>query len=181
MNTFAMPEGRFWEIVAKTVQFKDNAVRQTDTLEQVLGALPDDEITGFDAQFVLQKRRAFRWDLWGADYVIHGGAAEDAFDYFRSWLIAQGKEVFEQTLTDPDSLADRIAPGRTEPLENEEFGQVARKLWHHQTGFRFGRMPSEQPPEEDDAPDGEPFEDADEYFAKSYPKLWARFGQKPLG
>jgi hypothetical protein len=180
MMTFAMPEDRFWEIVAQTVRFKGDVAKQARVLKQILGALPDSEIAGFDAQFVAQKRRAFRWDLWGADYVIHGGASDDAFDYFRSWLIAQGKAAFEQVLADPDSLADFIAPGRAEPLESEVFGQVAAQLWKHQTGLRIGQMPSDKSGEED-VPDGEPFEEADDYLAKRYPRLWARFGQMPLG
>ncbi len=180
MNTFAMAEDRFWDIVAQTVRFKDDAAAQAGVLEKVLGPLPDNEIAGFDAQFVAQKRRAYRWDLWGADFVIHGGASDDAFDYFRSWLISQGKAVFDQTLSDPDSLADFISPGRTDPLENEEFGHVASRLWRHQTGLRLGRLPSDQLVQED-APDGEPFEEEEDYLAKRYPKLWARFGQTPLG
>ena len=179
MSTFAMPADKFWEIIAQTVRFKDNAGKQADALERLLGALSDEEIAGFDAQFTLQKRRAFRWDLWGADYVIHGGASDDAFDYFRCWLIAQGKEVFEKVLADPDSLGDLVASGRTEPLENEAFGHVAAQLWKHQTGYKFGRMPSDQSSE--DAPDGEPFEEDDDALAKRYPRLWARFGQMPLG
>ncbi len=32
-------------------------------------------------------------DLWGAAWVLLGGASDDAFDYFRCWLIGQGREV----------------------------------------------------------------------------------------
>jgi hypothetical protein len=32
--------------------------------------------------------------LWAAAYVINGGCSDDGFDYFRGWLIAQGREVF---------------------------------------------------------------------------------------
>ncbi len=179
MSTFAMPENKFWQIIAQTVRFKDNAAKQADVLKQLLGELSDDEIAGFDAQLALQKRRAFRWDLWGADYVIHGGASDDAFNYFRCWLIAQGKEIFEQVLADSDSLGDAVAPGRIEPLETEAFGHVAEQLWKHQTGYKFGRLPSDHAGE--DVPDGEPFEEDDDNLAKRYPKLWARFGQTPLG
>jgi len=45
-------------------------------------------------------------DLWGAAYLINGGCSDDGFDYFRGWLIAQGREVFERTVADPDALAE---------------------------------------------------------------------------
>ena len=38
-------------------------------------------------------------------YVINGGCSDDGFDYFRGWLIAQGKSVFMKALENPDSLA----------------------------------------------------------------------------
>ncbi|MFC9245678.1 DUF4240 domain-containing protein [Streptomyces sp. NPDC057136] len=44
--------------------------------------------------------------LWAAAYVINGGCSDDGFDYFRGWLIAQGREVFERTAADPDALAE---------------------------------------------------------------------------
>lgn len=48
---------------------------------------------------------SYRADLWAAAYLVNGGASDDGFDYFRGWLIAQGRETFEQTLANPDSLA----------------------------------------------------------------------------
>ncbi|MFD5576934.1 DUF4240 domain-containing protein [Streptomyces pseudogriseolus] len=44
--------------------------------------------------------------LWAAAYPINGGCSDDGFDYFRGWLIAQGREVFERVVADPDALAE---------------------------------------------------------------------------
>ncbi|WP_342210876.1 LysR family transcriptional regulator [Streptomyces sp. DH-12] len=44
--------------------------------------------------------------LWAAAYVINGGCSDDGFDYFRGWLIAQGREVFERAVARPGALAD---------------------------------------------------------------------------
>lgn len=49
---------------------------------------------------------SYRAPLWAAAYVINGGCSDDGFDYFRGWLIVQGREVFEQVVADPDRLAD---------------------------------------------------------------------------
>ncbi|VVE59175.1 hypothetical protein PAN31117_05280 [Pandoraea anapnoica] len=38
--------------------------------------------------------------------MINGGCSDDGFDYFRGWLIAQGKRVFMLALAEPDSLAE---------------------------------------------------------------------------
>lgn len=49
---------------------------------------------------------SYRAPLWAAAYMINGGCSDDGFDYFRGWLIMQGRTVFEQVVADPDTLAD---------------------------------------------------------------------------
>jgi hypothetical protein len=49
---------------------------------------------------------SYRTPLWAAAYVVNGGCSNDGFDYFRGWLIVQGREVFEHVVADPDALAD---------------------------------------------------------------------------
>ena len=41
--------------------------------------------------------------------MINGGCSDDGFDYFRGWLLVQGREVFERAVADPDGLADVAA------------------------------------------------------------------------
>jgi hypothetical protein len=72
---------------------------------------------------------SYRADLWAAAYVINGGSSDDGFDYFRGWLLAQGQAVYDQALTDPDSLADLpavlAAAEEGEELEGEAILSVA--------------------------------------------------------
>ena len=49
---------------------------------------------------------AHDWNLWGAAYLMKGGCSDDAFDYFRGWLVAQGRRTWERALRDPDTLAE---------------------------------------------------------------------------
>ncbi len=75
----------------------------------LLAALPRQEIV--DAQRVLSALMAdsYRNSLWAAAYVINGGCSDDGFDYFRGWLMLQGREAFGQAVADPDSLSDLAA------------------------------------------------------------------------
>lgn len=55
---------------------------------------------------------AYRYGLWDAASVIKEyGCSDDGFLDFRSWLIAQGKEVYLATLKEPDSLTDVVPYG----------------------------------------------------------------------
>ena len=40
--------------------------------------------------------RSYDWNLWGAAYLMKGGCSDDAFDYFRGWLVAQGRRVWSE-------------------------------------------------------------------------------------
>lgn len=146
-----------------------------EALLRTLRTLSPDEIQAFAEAFQDQADRAYRWDLWGACYVIHGGASDDGFYYFGSWLIAEGQQPFERALAKPDDLADMIAAGASSSLEIEGILGSAIMLWEEKTGSDF--PPRSGGPRE---PEGEPFEEDSRSLAARYPKLWARFGDRPL-
>ncbi|QIQ04326.1 DUF4240 domain-containing protein [Streptomyces liangshanensis] len=72
---------------------------------------------------------SYRNPLWAAAYVLNGGCSDDGFDYFRGWLIAQGRTTFERVLDAPDSLAElpdvRAAAGEGADFDCEEMLSVA--------------------------------------------------------
>lgn len=55
--------------------------------------------------------KTYDWDLWGAAYLINGGASDDGFDYFRGWLLSQGSERWAKVTLDLESAFDDIQPG----------------------------------------------------------------------
>ena len=65
--------------------------------------------------------------LRAAASLILGGCSDDGFEYFRGWLIAQGREVFERSVADPDSLADLSVMGPA-GLPSGTSGASGRKL-----------------------------------------------------
>jgi hypothetical protein len=52
---------------------------------------------------------SYRAPLWAAAYLVNGGCSDDGFDYFRGWLLTQGRAAFERAVDDPDTLADLTA------------------------------------------------------------------------
>lgn len=81
---------------------------------------------------------SYRAPLWAAAYTINGGCSDDGFDYFRGWLIAQGREVFERVVADPDALAGlpvvRAAAEEGADLEGEDVLGVAWDAYRVATG-----------------------------------------------
>ncbi|MFI0357705.1 DUF4240 domain-containing protein [Actinomadura sp. 9N407] len=71
----------------------------------LLAVRPREDILAFQQIFWNLMGASFREPLWGAAYTINGGCSDDGFDYFRGWLIGQGRATYESAVADPDSLA----------------------------------------------------------------------------
>jgi Protein of unknown function (DUF4240) len=175
-----MTEDQFWEIIGRTTKYQADTRKQSEALKTELRALSAEEIQHFETTFDTVMKRSYTWDLWGADYVVHGGASDDAFEYFRCWLISKGRGVFERVSADPDSLADLLAPDSQGALEYEDFAYVARDVWGEKAGRPSGEMPNASAMIHSDEPSGEPFDEDEAALAARYPKLWNRFGENPL-
>ncbi|MFE0690038.1 DUF4240 domain-containing protein [Streptomyces xiamenensis] len=171
-----MDETDFWEIVdAAREGAEGDPVVTADLIVERLSDLDPESVTDFARHFEARFNRAYRWDLWGAAWVILDGASDDCFENFRCWLIAQGRHAFEGALHDPDALAE-LLPQDFDPEQDgeaEEVGYAAYDAYERLTGVELPELGFEEPPEE---PEGSPvdFEDSG-VLATAYPRLWARF------
>jgi hypothetical protein len=181
MRVQPMSDDRFWALIGSTAAFESDPKRQLAALHAALQKLPIGDIEAYEAAFDEHMRRSYSWDLWGAAYVVHGGASDDGFEYFRCWLMSKGRGVFDKVTADPDSLADLLVGDVEGVLEFEDFAYVARQVWSEKTG-----LPSNQMPEAANMsypglePSGTKFEEDAAYLSRRYPKLWRRFGSHPL-
>ena len=99
----------FWELINDTQRANDgNISKQADLLVEKLRHMSDAEILAFDKILEDLMNDAYDAALWDAAYIIGCGCSDDGFYEFRGWLIAQGKEVYEKALSDPESLVDLI-------------------------------------------------------------------------
>lgn len=111
----------FWEVIdtaREEAGLDDNAFMSS--LAHKLQVLPDEALIGFDHQLQQQMDRAYTSDLWGAAYVINGGCSDDGFAYFRGWLIAQGSQVFEMAVRNPETLAFHLELRKDEGLPHRD-------------------------------------------------------------
>lgn len=169
-----MDETEFWEIVDSTREASDDDPEEhADLMVERLAGLDPDAVLDFARHFETRFNRAFSWDLWGAADIMLGGADEDAFDFFRCWLIGQGRHVFEGALHSPDDLAFLVPEFDPEADgDAEDLGYAADEAYEQLTGVR---LPDLQLPRQD-GPEGErPEFDDDQAMAARF-QLWARFG-----
>lgn len=103
----AMDEQQFWDLIeAARRPGPDDAGAVVERATALLAVRPRQEILAAQQLLWDAMAQSYRGDLWGAAYLINGGCSDDGFDYFRGWLIVQGREVFERAVASPDSLAE---------------------------------------------------------------------------
>ena len=175
-----MPADTFWMLIGKTTDYEADTAAQVARLRDVLITMSAEDVSAFDLAFAREMKRAYSWDLWGATYVVHGGASDDSFHYFCTWLISKGRKIFEVVSAAPDDLADVLADPPGGPLEFEEFAYVASEVWSEKTGQDDADRPFDRTYAITGDPSGQEFEEDEDHLAKRYPKLWARFGTNPL-
>jgi len=122
----------FWKTIAEACQSDPVQVEGwNERLQAELMKYPPDEILSWNHIFDRMDAQAFTEDLWGAAYIINGGASDDGFYYFRCWLIGMGRDAYEAAIADPDNLAHIVEPG----LDAEvEIYAAAHQAWMEVTG-----------------------------------------------
>ncbi|HET8646266.1 MAG TPA: DUF4240 domain-containing protein [Vicinamibacteria bacterium] len=173
-----MTDEAFWRLIeASRDQFDKRRVagnldRQAQRLKELLDALESAEIAEFLSIYRQHFRAAYRWDLWGAAYVIGQGCSDDGFADFRNWLISMGRDVFTRALADPESLVSVARARDVEDVFFEEFGYVADTILEER-----GENPlqGDEDLAEPEDPLGRKWTDDD--LPRLFPRLWAAFGK----
>ena len=102
-----MDEDQFWSLIEQSRDAAEGDVdRQTRQLEQLLRGYSQEDLESFAGFFYTAQARLYREDCWEAGILVNTGMGDDTFTDFRAWVISRGREVYERTLQDPDSLAD---------------------------------------------------------------------------
>jgi TPR repeat protein len=162
-----MNETIFWQLIAESkLAGGGNSEAQVAALQERLQTLPEPDIVEFDRLLHEQLDRSYHRDLWAAAYIINGGCSDDGFDYFRAWLIAQGQEVFERALQDPESLVEIAEP----EVELELFMYAPVKAYEAVTNQEFP-----YPARARRELTGDAWEETAECLQKKFPKLFAKF------
>lgn len=156
----------FWSLIDQARAAAGGPSEHAAELEHLLREKSPSDIEEFARIQGELMRDSYRWDLWGAAYVINQGCSDDGFDYFRGWLLLQGRDVWDAALRDPETLAEIPMAGE---VQCEDTLYAASKAYEEKTG---GVLPPESQPRLE--PIGVPWNEGD--LEALFPKLWKRFG-----
>ena len=160
----------FWNLVDRVHTTSGGDMeKKCELLKKELKRLPVPEIRSFQNHFDDAMDAAYRWDLWGAAFVINGGCSDDGFTDFRATLISMGRTIYQNALTSPESLAD-LEVEEGEDLVFEGFQYVPttalEEIAPEVETTRAKRHPAE--------PAGTPWDEDAVY--KLFPKLAEKYG-----
>ena len=127
-----MNRDEFWQLIDGS-RCGPDLDAQVAKLRKALSSSTPGDLVAFDQHLHSLLAESYSWNLWGAAYIINGGCSDDGFDYFRAWLVAQGRSVFESGLVNPDSLAE-LPEMREEEAELEELWYIAGQIHEEKTG-----------------------------------------------
>lgn len=107
-----MDQEQFWALVdsaRREVGDPSDAEAVASQATAILSGYPHGEIVAAEQRFWDLMADSYETRLWAAAYEINHGCSDDLFDYFRGWLILQGRTIFERVVADPDSLAELLS------------------------------------------------------------------------
>lgn len=169
--TAAMSEDRFWQLIEAVGcggrGGQEEIFAMATILQASLSRLRAEEILGFQFRLNEYMAESYRWDLWAVAYIINGGASDDGFEYFRGWLISQGRAYYEAALKKPVRAADRA--GKDYQNENEQILYVAMEAYRAKTDQDMPTLPYSGSA----TPGGKAWKE--EELPKLYPELTKRF------
>jgi len=162
-----MTRDAFWQIIEGCRPSNGDLTEHIDAIRQTLSAMPVPEIVSFQRQLDEVMGESYNADLWMVMYIIEGGCGDDAFDYYRGWLILQGPKTFGVVVNDPERLVDFLEDGGVGCAE--DFLGVALVAHKQKTGD--SNLPYHEPLEPELK--GELLDEAGK--RKRFPKLFERF------
>ncbi|WBB54550.1 DUF4240 domain-containing protein [Verrucosispora sp. WMMD573] len=170
----------FWQLIDRARTGGGEPAAIAARAVALLAARDPEEIVGYAHHQQRVLTASYRVDLWGAAYLINGGASDDGFEYFRGWLMTQGREVFARVVADPDSLAE-LPQIRSASLSGEEFEceDMLAVPWDAYRRATAADLPGERAPTpQPDLNDFWDFDDEEE-ARRRLPRLAALFVEPP--
>jgi hypothetical protein len=165
----------FWSIIeyaAKKGRGDQDAM--LEALSSHLATLPPEHIAAFKQVMDELMHKAYTWELWGAAYIMNGGCSDDGFEYFRAWLLAQGRVIFDAAVRDPETLASaKLKYGEEGEFEFEPLLYTPMEVYKELTGAEMPRpaASADRPSE----PRGQRWEEDSDDLETRFPKLWKKF------
>lgn len=127
---------KFWKLIEQSKRKSEGDFdEQVEIIKEKLSKLPVKEIVFFDRIFYELYAKIHSSNIWAAFEIINQGySSDDTYDYFRAWLIGQGREIYEIAVSNPDNLAQIDSIATATDYSGELLMYVASEAYEEKTG-----------------------------------------------
>lgn len=87
-------ETLFWKLINDYRTISEDKYDFIEKLSSKLGEFKPSEIRKFERIFKTKYEELNLEQLWALAYIVRRGCGDDAFDYFKAWVISKGQDVF---------------------------------------------------------------------------------------
>ena len=124
-------ENVFWELIKLNREKSEDKFDFIENLSNQLEEFKSTEIKRFERTFLSKYNELNRWEIWALAYIVRRGCGDDAFDYFKTWVISKGQKAFE----DIKSLKiSELKQHFDEDPQLEEMFSLAENVYENKTG-----------------------------------------------
>ncbi len=134
-KTSELTEVKFWALIDRSVrESKKNPEKFAAVLTEKLKKTSPQKIIQFDdylSQKIVELYSDGHWEA--AEEITGDSISDDGFEYFRAWVVGQGKKVFEAALENPSSLLSHGKVKSVKEAELEDLLYVAQMAYESKT------------------------------------------------
>jgi hypothetical protein len=140
-NTRPLDPARFWGLVSEARKYGPGLM--AGGLRALLARSSPEVAAGFACAWEDLLTALYAWPVWDVAYVLEEGCSDDAFEYFRAWVVTLGRDAVEQCLADPVAwamalpLGSLVEEGAEDDAERTSYAPF--EAYERLTGERLAR------------------------------------------
>lgn len=124
-------ENVFWELIKLNREKSEDKFEFIENLSNQLEEFKPTEIKRFERTFLSKYNELHRWEIWALAYIVRRGCGDDAFDYFKAWVISKGQETFEDI---KNLNVSELKKHFDEDPQLEEMFSLVENVYENKTG-----------------------------------------------
>ena len=87
-------ENLFWELIDESRKLSPDQFGFIDNLRSLLERFDAKELRNFKRILLTKVNELNTWEHWALAYIVRHGCGDDAFDYFKAWVVSKGRHAF---------------------------------------------------------------------------------------
>ena len=123
-------EKLFWNLIDDARSISRDQFHFIDNLQLSLERFHPNEIRNFEKNLLNKINELNTWENWALAYIVRGGCGDDAFDYFKAWVVSKGQKAYEAI---KNMEEDKLVSLFDEDPQLEELYYLAGKTYESKT------------------------------------------------